>query len=114
MVKVCAGAMRERITFQIEAKVADGGGGFTETWGAIATNSTVWAQITPVKGAEKVDAGALTGMQTYLIRIRYRTDITTANRVLWGALTLNIRTPLQNRDEVKKYMWFEAVSGVTQ
>lgn len=108
-----AGAMRERITFQHEAKVSDGAGGHTKSWQNIAETPTVWAEVTPVRGTEKVEAGHLKPMQTYLVKIRYRTDIKPTYRIQWGSVLMNIRSKA-NRDQSKQYLTIEAEEGATQ
>lgn len=108
-----AGAMRERITFQEEAKVSDNAGSFTKSWQNIAETPTVWAEVTPVRGTEKVEAGHLKAVQTYLVKIHYRTDIKASYRIQWGSVLMNIRSKA-NRDQKKKYLTIEAEHGPTQ
>lgn len=107
------GGFRERITFEVEEGTADGGGGSTAAWGNIPTTPTVWAEVKPVRGSESVDAGHLASKQTYLVTIRYRSDITTKMRINWKGVYMNIRS-VQNRDMKKKYLSIEAETGVTQ
>jgi len=105
--------MRERVTFEEETPTPDGGGGSTTAWGNISTTPTVWAEVKPVRGSEAVDTGHLASKQMYLVTIRHRTDITTAMRIVWGSVYMNIRAT-QNRDMKKKYLTIEAEAGVTQ
>jgi SPP1 family predicted phage head-tail adaptor len=106
--KLTAGDMRERVVVQSMTTVADGGGGLTETW---ATFQTLWARVAPVSGREVEASGRLTSVETYLIYIRYRTDILTGMRIIWNGKTLNIRS-VDNRDEHREFLTMECESGI--
>ena len=82
------GEMRHKVTIKgySVVKSATGADIKTET-----TIGTVWATIKPVRGNESQDAGRLAAKQTYLIKIYSRTDVTTANFIVWGAKEMQIR-----------------------
>lgn len=106
------GKMDERVSIQ-ESSEADDGYGVTLTWANIATDPTVWAEVKPVKGREYEDRGRLATMETYLVRIRYRTDVTTANKLVWGSKELDIRH-VADREMKGQYLWLECEHGGTQ
>lgn len=93
------GRMRDRVSIQSETRTSDGRGGYTKTWTTLAT---VWAQISPLRAAEQVEAGALQGVTVFRATIRYRDDVTTPMRVLWGSRVFNIRG-ITNTDERKRF-----------
>jgi SPP1 family predicted phage head-tail adaptor len=94
-----AGELRDRVTIQSKTTVADGQGGRTTTWGTL---DTVWARVSPVRTAERLQAAAIGALQAYQVTIRSRSDVTTAMRLSWtpfragSAKTLEIHgvTPL--------------------
>jgi SPP1 family predicted phage head-tail adaptor len=69
--------LRQRLTLEELSRVADGGGGFTETWIAVAT---LFANVRPVAGEERVEADRLAGRVTHEIVLRYRPGIVPAMR----------------------------------
>lgn len=105
--------MRERVTIQENSTTPDGYGGAQDGWANIASTPIVSADVMPVKGREGDDAGRLASVQAYLVTIRYRSDVTPANRLLWGSVELNIRS-VTNRDQKRKYITIEADSGKSQ
>lgn len=97
------GKLRERVTFQQESRVADGGGGHALSWANIGTNPTVWARVKPISGREQIQAMQLAGILTHRVTVRHRTDITTSMKIVWGSISLNIRSII-NPDEKSKYL----------
>lgn len=74
------GALSERVTFQVEATVGDGGGGTKKAWQDYATS---WAEVWPVSGRERLQAGQLSATASHRLRVARRDDITEAMRVVW-------------------------------
>ncbi len=97
--------MKHRISLQAVSQVSDSQGGFTESW---ATFATVWASIRPAKGFEKFQAAQLQTPVTHKITIRYRPDVTTKHRLLFGTRVFGIKEAL-NRDEAKQYLDIQAI-----
>lgn len=81
--------MNQRVTIQSASRVVDAGGGNALTWADVAT---VWARVMPIIGREQIEAGALQGVTTYRVTIRWRTGITHSVRLLWGSKYLNVRS----------------------
>lgn len=92
-----AGSLRHRVTLQTPATAADGDGGYTDTWTALAT---VWASVVPATAhdLERAVAGTVQSSATHLVTIRYLAGVTTKTRVLFGTRTLQV-TGVQNPDE---------------
>ena len=87
------GKLDQRVTLERRTRTADGMGGFAEAWGVIAT---VWAQVLPLRGAEKWEAMRVTADSRMKVRIRWRGDAdgqpyyTVADRLVWRGRTYNI------------------------
>ena len=105
------GDMRSQITFRERVYVTDSIGGQTTTLQDIATNPTVWAKITPMKGIERFFAEKIEANIDYEIIIRRRTDIDTHNFVLYKGTEFEIRAILdvKNRHEFQKLLVLEGV-----
>jgi head-tail adaptor len=110
-----AGAMREKLHFQMRAMVDDGFG--NEQAGDFATQFTTAAQLIPLKGSEPVIAARLAGVQPYIIRIRSSVSARGVT-VAWRAVDarnpsriFNI-TSAANVDEKNAYIDMMATQGV--
>jgi SPP1 family predicted phage head-tail adaptor len=92
------GALRHRITLQTPTSVADGDGGFSDTWATLAAN--VPASIAPATAhdLERVVAGTVQSSATHLVTIRYLAGVTTKTRVVFGSRLFSV-TGVQNPDE---------------
>ena len=76
-----AGSLRQRLQLQsLTGAVDDGMGG--KTGGTWTTSATVWGQIDPQHGTERLQAMQMTAEITHAIVIRYRTGITPATRTI--------------------------------
>jgi SPP1 family predicted phage head-tail adaptor len=83
------GALRHAIILQRRSGAADAGGGISTIWTDIAE---LRAAIVPLTGGETVQAMRVQPVQNYLVRMRYRADVTPADRLLFGQRVLNIRS----------------------
>lgn len=81
-----AGKFNRQVVIETATDVANGSGGFTQTW---ATTATVLAFATPVGGTEGVIAGTLQGSQSWRIRMRYRA-LSATQRLQMEGKQLNI------------------------
>lgn len=102
------GGLRHRVVLQRRLEVADTGGGVTLNWVDIAG---LWAEITPLTGGESVQAMRLRPVQNSVIRLRYRDDITPADRLLFGQRVLNIRS-VRNVNERSQWLECRCEEGV--
>ena len=88
-----AGAFRHTVAVQVRSESAGTmGAGGSVSWATVSGMGSVRASIWPLKGVELIDAMKLTAKATHRIRMRYRSGITTANRLYWsdGGKTYNI------------------------
>lgn len=86
-----AGDMDQRITLQAYTYTSDGAGGQTRALTNLPSVPSVWAHVQPVRGAERFQEGRTTAVGTYLFTIRYRTDISEGDVILWRSEPYNIR-----------------------
>ena len=101
------GALRHRLSLQREARTADGGGGFARTW---STYATVWGEVRPLSGTERLRAERLENPVTYRVRIRHRDDVDAADRILSGVRAFRI-VSLRNPDERGRFIESQAIEG---
>ena len=83
--------MRHRVTIQAMTRIADGIGGYSESWAPIAT---VWASVDKPSGKIVAFAGQLDAVVTAEIRTRYRADIAAQMRLVHGGITYRIEAAL--------------------
>jgi head-tail adaptor len=109
-----AGAMREKIEFQVKITSPDEYGNEQTEW---QTQFTTAARLTPMKGGEPVIASRLAGVQPYIISIRScvaARAVTTAWRAVDArnpSRIFNI-TSAANVDEKNAYIDMMATQGV--
>jgi len=75
------GDLNKRVTLQHKTRVADGMGGFSESYSDAAT---VFAAIRPTTAKELVQANSTAMVVSHRIRIRYRRDVKGSYRVKFG------------------------------
>lgn len=86
---LAAGRLNLRFRIEQEARVANGQGGFTTSWSAVAT---VWGSKRPLRGDETVRESIIRSTAMARVTIRYRADVTTKHRLVEGATIWNIRS----------------------
>lgn len=99
-----AGRMNQRIVLQTQTAGVDAIGQPVSTW---ANTATLWAHIRYMGGLEAIKAGALTSSTQASVRIRYRTGITTGQRLLHGLTYYNITAVMPHERE-----WLDLVCEV--
>ena len=70
--------LRHRLTLEELVRVSDEGGGFTESWTELAT---LFADLRPTAGGERVESDRLTGTVTHEVALRYRAGVAPATRL---------------------------------
>ncbi|WP_035061023.1 phage head closure protein [Andreprevotia chitinilytica] len=86
-----AGKLNKRITLQRRSAGKDEYGAPLNRWESL---TPIWADIRFTSGKEAIAAGAEASTAAASIRIRYRTGITAAMRVVYGTMILNIKAVL--------------------
>lgn len=86
-----AGSLRDTITVQRQSAQSDGMGGQAIQWDDLFSTR---AQVKPLSGREALQAMQLQATITHRIYIRFRADLTTADRILLRGQPLQIRSIL--------------------
>lgn len=97
------GDLNKRLELQKKTQVADGVGGYTDTY---TTECTVWGALWPISSKEQVQAGQMAGEVTHRVRIRYRRVVRSDWRVKYGNRYFAITGPPINMDEANKMLEF--------
>lgn len=104
---LAAGKLRHTISIQRETRTADGMGGSSITWAQIAAPR---AFIRPMSGGERFQAMRIEANVTHRIYIRYRSDITTSDRIVYQGRVMQIRA-LINLEERNRWIEIYADEG---
>lgn len=101
------GQLHERVVIQQATETTTTAPSSTVTW---STVDTVWARVEPLMASERIQAQAMQSTASYRVTIRYRTDVTTTNRLTWDGKTLQIHgvTKVGGRD-----VYLEMLCGET-
>ena len=91
-----AGVLRHVVKVQEQTDTSDGMGSSTQVW---TTKFKTRAAIWPLSSKERLDAMKLESEVTNKIRIRYRSGITSKDRILFGARIFEIKGTPINPDE---------------
>lgn len=91
-----SGLLNRRVTIQKLAVGQDAIGQPVTTWTDLAT---VWASVVYLQGLETIKGDADTSVKKASIRIRRRTDVTAAMRVLLGATVFEIKAALPDEQD---------------
>lgn len=87
-----AGDLDRRVTIQQRTDTQDSYGEPIAAWADLAE---VWAQVTPVRGVERLTAEQLTSDVTTRFRIRYRAGITEQMRLSYEGRVYQIHAVLE-------------------
>lgn len=87
-----AGALDQYITIERKTRVADGMGGYTESW---ATWKTVWANAKAKAGRESRDEGRTNAVFVVVFTIYTLDGLAETDRIVWGGEYYNIRGVLR-------------------
>lgn len=102
-----SGMLRHKITIERESQVQDNVGGYSSSW---STLSQPFAFIKPMSGNERFWANRLESNLTHRIFLRYITDITTKDRIIYDGREFQIRAII-NVEERDKWLELHCVEG---
>ena len=88
---VTIGDLSHRLRLEEPVRVADDGGGASESFAPIAE---IWAAVRARAGSERLVADGLAGHATHEVWIRFRADVTPPQRFVEGDRILDIRAAL--------------------
>lgn len=100
--------LRHRIKFQSLSRVADGQGGWTESWVDFAE---VWAKIRPKSAKERYFAQQIQPTVSHEIVIRWLDGLKTEMRVLFEGRVFQIHG-IRREDEERWFLYIDAEEGV--
>lgn len=103
-----AAKMREPLTVQRKVTVSDGMGGMVVQW---VTLFTTRGEVKPLSGREALQAMQLQASITHRIYIRYRADLTAADRIIMRGQPLQIRAVL-NMEMRNRWLELSCEAGV--
>lgn len=88
---IAAGTLSKRVTIVRLDPFEDGAGGSDGTW---RDEATVWAEILPIRGSERIQSLAVEASVTHRIRIRKDAfpTLTAADRLREGARKFHIQS----------------------
>lgn len=92
------GKLKSHIVIEQQASGQDADGQPNGAWSTLAT---VWANIRYGTGAEAIRGGVVSSEAKVSIRIRRRTDVTSAMRITYGGATFQILAVLPNEVDRK-------------
>lgn len=98
------GLMNRRLVLEAPVEDADGAGGVTRSFEAVAT---MWAAVAPVSAAREIEAARLGARVTHRLHLRFADDITTRHRFRDGQRIYRIVT-LRDRDGRRRFLEIEA------
>ena len=83
------GALRQRVTIETPIDAPDGAAGFTRRYAPLAN---VWARIEAVSGQDRFVEQRQEQAITHVAQIRWRSDVTSQMRLVFGARKLLIQS----------------------
>ena len=100
-----ASLLRERVRIEQPTASDDGYGGQSLSWTTLAT---VFAQVEPiyVGQSERVNADQRTAYAGYRVRVRMRTDVAAAMRIIWKTHVLTIHS-LHEQGDILSILTYE-------
>lgn len=98
------GKLNRWVTIQRVTLTPDGSGGYTEKWDDIAK---VKVNATPIAGKEALVGGTLQASQPWRFEMRYREDLSTADRMIakWLPGKIISLQSVADRGEPRPGMW---------
>lgn len=93
------GKFNRRVVIESQSATQDDIGQPVLTWTTLAT---VWANVRYLNGTESIKADAVTSAAKVSIRIRRRTDVTSAMRVTLGATVFQILAVLPDEQDKQR------------
>ena len=108
-VRICD--LRHSVEIQAENATVDAGGGLGDPWAIPTVIATVRMCIEPLRGSERVRAMQLESPVSHKMTMRYRSDVTARNRLLFDSRLFNIRSAI-DPDERKRWLEIMADEGV--
>lgn len=101
------GRLRYKVDLESATNTRDSGGGLSQAFNAVAS---IFADIRPQSGDETFRQGKVQEKLTHNIIIRYRTGVTTSQRISYDSRIFQIRSVI-NVDERDRFLMLKCVEG---
>lgn len=90
--------LKHQVVLQREDKIDNGAGGRrpNPATGGWIEFAEPWAEIVALRGQEAVRENIERAVQLWRVTIRYRDGVTPKNRLVWGAIVMNITSAAPN------------------
>jgi SPP1 family predicted phage head-tail adaptor len=98
------GKLNKLVTVQTYSNLSDGMGGFTTTW---ADDGTIWCDIIPISGSQRLQYGDLNTDISHRITARYNANLNTEKRLSFQSRNFTLKVVL-NKGEDNTFMEFLA------
>jgi SPP1 family predicted phage head-tail adaptor len=105
-----AGMLQTTVSFQRKTQVADGAGGWTETWAAIS-NTPTRAFVKAMSGNERFLSMRVDAIAKWKVVTRYFAGLVEGDRILIEGRTANIRF-INNVEYKNRWLEIEVDFGV--
>jgi len=102
------GRLRYLVKLQSPTRTTDTGGGQSISWSTI---TDLYADIKPISGGESFTQDQLQETTKHEVTVRYRSDMNTSYRILYGSRVLNIRH-VKNVNESDRFYILTCEEGV--
>jgi head-tail adaptor len=84
------GELRQRADFEGVVRTADEDGSYTETRTTLYRGVAVSITVASVRDLERLGAGTVTAMATYIVRARYHRNVTTQTQIRWNGRVFQV------------------------
>ena len=101
------GRLRYQVDLQSATNTRDSGGGLSQSFNSV---SKIFADIRPQSGDETFRQGKMQEKLTHNIIIRFKTGVTTSQRIVYKSRVFNIRSII-NVDERDRFLMLKCVEG---
>jgi SPP1 family predicted phage head-tail adaptor len=105
--------LKDRVTIQRPIRVANGQGGYATDWADIEGVASVSAKLVGLSGAETLNSTVLRSVSRWRVIIRRRAAVTTAHRLMWDGLAMNIVSALPHPDSPRRFTVLICETGLS-
>lgn len=105
---ITAGMLKTPVTFERMTRIADGSGGYNETWAKLRTTK---GMVKAMSGSERWASDRVEATSTHRLTVRYFSDLTEVDRVIVRGRPYNIRF-INNVELEDKWLIIDMQLGV--
>jgi SPP1 family predicted phage head-tail adaptor len=90
------GKLNKLATVQTYTNASDGMGGFITTW---ANDGTVWCDIMPLSGSQRLEYGNLTTDVSHKVEARYNVNLSEQKRLSYGGRNFTLKAVINKGED---------------